>query len=1019
LGVDDPREHHVSISHAETTASSAPSRLATLLDRESMQSLMDEFYRLAGVGVGIIDAEGEILVATGWQDICTRFHRVHPETRSRCVESDTVLSRGVPADEYRLYRCRNGMWDAATPIVVAGEHVGSVIVGQFFFTDEGPDREAFRAQAQEFGFDEAEYLAALDRVPRWTREKVDAAMRVHARLAGMIAGLGHAKVMLQQAAESNALQNEQIALAQKMARVGYWDYDIATRQPRWSEMMFAVFGRDPAVGVPPYDGHREFIHPDDWETFDTAVEAAGAGMPYDRVVRVLFADGSTHFVHTLARPQYGADGEIKGLFGTSQDVTATLRGQQELAWDLQVNRALSALYPALVRPGATVAQIAGVVLDEACRLTGSEHGFVSEIDPVTGDNVAHTLTAMMAEECSVAGNERRSAFAPGPDGRFRGLCGVSLNDRAPCLTNAPFEHPLRAGTPVGHVCLERFVSVPVLLGDELVGEIALANAPRDYEERDVEALRRMAEFYALAVRHRRTAEREQSRQEAVEAIGRLVASLVAATEEDEIWRLVCTAVHALFPRSQVVAVALDEADDSMRLVDWRGFEDNSEAARKIVGVAPGSLRFPMSALSSRQRTALESGRLRTASGGIGPLVLGRIPRSVCRDLERLLKIDAVDVVGLSADGRVVGSLAVLHSSTVTVEQQRETVETMVNQAGIALQRVRAAAGLRASECGLARAQAVGHVGSWEWDPNADTLSWSDEMYRLFAVTREFELGYEGIEAMIHPDDREANTRAVGAMLSGADEVEYEFRLLRPDGEERHVLQRVEVERDDGGAPRRLFGIIQDITEIKHSEEQARRAAERLRQALQATADAMGTVVETRDPYTAGHERRVAALGEAIARKMGLDEETASSVRVAGSMHDVGKVSVPAEILSKPARLTQMEFELVKRHAEIGHDILKGIDFDWPLAEIVLQHHERLDGSGYPGGLTGDAICIEARILAVADVVEAMSSHRPYRPSLGTEAALEEMRDGRGTLYDAAAVDACLEVIEKDGFVLPD
>jgi len=202
-------------------------------------------------------------------------------------------------------------------------------------------------------------------------------------------------------------------------------------------------------------------------------------------------------------------------------------------------------------------------------------------------------------------------------------------------------------------------------------------------------------------------------------------------------------------------------------------------------------------------------------------------------------------------------------------------------------------------------------------------------------------------------------------------------------------------------------------------EDTRAGKRRLQRALQATADAMGSVVETRDPYTAGHERRVAALGEAIALQMGLDESTATGVRVAGSLHDVGKIGVPAEILSKPARLNELEIELVRHHSQVGYEILSGIEFEWPLAEIVLQHHERLNGSGYPRGLSGDAICVEACILAVADVVEAMSFDRPYRPALGIEAALEEIRRGRGIAYAAAAVDACLAVIEGGGFTFPE
>lgn len=193
------------------------------------------------------------------------------------------------------------------------------------------------------------------------------------------------------------------------------------------------------------------------------------------------------------------------------------------------------------------------------------------------------------------------------------------------------------------------------------------------------------------------------------------------------------------------------------------------------------------------------------------------------------------------------------------------------------------------------------------------------------------------------------------------------------------------------------------------------AEENLKRALEATVYTLGQMAETRDPYTAGHQRRVSQLAYAIAAEMRLPEERAEGIRVVGLMHDIGKMSVPAEILTKPTRLTEAEFALIKEHPQVAYDLLKTIDFPWPVADIVLQHHERLDGSGYPKGLKEDEILLEARILAVADVVEAMSSHRPYRPALGIDEALAEIKDGAGTRYDASVVEACTKLFESGAF----
>jgi PAS domain S-box-containing protein len=206
-----------------------------------------------------------------------------------------------------------------------------------------------------------------------------------------------------------------------------------------------------------------------------------------------------------------------------------------------------------------------------------------------------------------------------------------------------------------------------------------------------------------------------------------------------------------------------------------------------------------------------------------------------------------------------------------------------------------------------------------------------------------------------------------------------------------------------------------LAERKRAQEELRQSYVKLQRALEGTVNALVSAIEMRDRYTAGHQRRVTQLACAIADEMGLPEERIEGLRMAGLIHDLGKINVPAEILSKPGRLDDIEYGLVKAHPQVGYDILKSIDFPWPVAEIVLQHHERMDGSGYPQGLSGQDILLEARILAIADVVEAMASHRPYRPAHRLDRALEEISQNKGTLYDPEAVDACLRLFTEKGF----
>jgi len=244
---------------------------------------------------------------------------------------------------------------------------------------------------------------------------------------------------------------------------------------------------------------------------------------------------------------------------------------------------------------------------------------------------------------------------------------------------------------------------------------------------------------------------------------------------------------------------------------------------------------------------------------------------------------------------------------------------------------------------------------------------------------------------------------------------FDWELIRKDGSRCFVETGVSLITDSNNVKTGFRGIARDITERKRAEEELDNSFKRLRAALGATIQALAITVETRDPYTAGHQKRVADLSRAIATEMGLDVNRTDGIRMAGMIHDLGKMTVPAEILSKPSRLSEIEYKLIKIHPQAGYDILKDVEFPWPIAQIVLQHHERLDGSGYPAGLKGEEILMEARVIAVADVVEAIASYRPYRQALGMEKALGEIDQKKGILYDPVVVDACLCLFRDRGY----
>jgi PAS domain S-box-containing protein/putative nucleotidyltransferase with HDIG domain len=244
---------------------------------------------------------------------------------------------------------------------------------------------------------------------------------------------------------------------------------------------------------------------------------------------------------------------------------------------------------------------------------------------------------------------------------------------------------------------------------------------------------------------------------------------------------------------------------------------------------------------------------------------------------------------------------------------------------------------------------------------------------------------------------------------------YETQLYKKDGNKIWIKANIWTVCDDNNHLLYYEGIIEDITDRIQKEENLRISAEKLKIAMLGTINIVSTIVEQRDPYTAGHQRRVSELASTIAEELQLPPQQVEGVRIAGLIHDVGKISIPAEILTKPGKLSTIERSLVEIHSVAGYDILKGVEFPWPILNAIHQHHERMNGSGYPSGLKNEEIIIEARIIAVADVVEAISSHRPYRPALGINFAMNEIEKNKGVLYDKDVVKACLNLFRNKNY----
>jgi PAS domain S-box-containing protein/putative nucleotidyltransferase with HDIG domain len=347
-------------------------------------------------------------------------------------------------------------------------------------------------------------------------------------------------------------------------------------------------------------------------------------------------------------------------------------------------------------------------------------------------------------------------------------------------------------------------------------------------------------------------------------------------------------------------------------------------------------------------------------------------------------------------------------------------------------------------------------GYYEVDLDGNFTFFNDSMCLLLGYSKEEMMGMNNRQYTDKENAKKLFQDFNKLYKTGNSTNELAWQIIRKDGTKRFLESSISLQKDSSGKTSGFRGVTHDATERKQAEEALQKAhddlesqvtlrtaelskanellqadiverrkaevelqqtLDSLRKSVGATIQVMVSAVEMRDPYTAGHQIRTADLARAIATEMGLPKDKIDGIRMAGSIHDIGKLSIPAEILSKPTKLTDIEFNLIKDHSQSGYEMLKNVESPWPLAQIVYQHHERMNGSGYPRNLKGDEILIEARIMAVADVVEAMASDRPYRPGLGIDAALAEIERNKGTHYDNTVADACLRLFREKGYQL--
>ena len=362
---------------------------------------------------------------------------------------------------------------------------------------------------------------------------------------------------------------------------------------------------------------------------------------------------------------------------------------------------------------------------------------------------------------------------------------------------------------------------------------------------------------------------------------------------------------------------------------------------------------------------------------------------------------------------VVGQVAIANARDDYGSEDLTILERLASLFALAIVKAEEHEALRQSEEDLRSAQAIARIGSYAWDIVTGWWTSSETLDDIFGIDEDYRRDLAGWTGLVHADDRDMMAEYVATEVVGKRlPFDKQYRVTRPsDGVTVWVHGHGVVTQDEAGNPLRLVGAIQDVTLRHDSEQEIIASNESLQRTIREVAEVMGSITETRDPYTQGHQVRVAEIAHAISVEMGLSPDDLDCIQMAALLHDIGKLGIPAEILSKPGQLSDVEMSLIREHPTMGHSILSRIQFPWPIADIVLQHHERCDGSGYPAGLPEQGTLMAARILAVSDVLEAMSSHRPYRPSLGPGAAITEI-SGHPEKYCSAVVDAAMALHER-------
>ena len=700
---------------------------------------------------------------------------------------------------------------------------------------------------------------------------------------------------------------------------------------------------------------------------------------------------------------------LTAIANTLAGVIQRKRAEEQIRRQSAVLEAINEVFQETLTSKAE-AEVAHTCLAVAEELTGSKFGFIGELNQEgLFDTIA--ISSPGWDACKMPDSE---ATVLTRNMEIRGIGRSVLREEKSRIVNDPASHPDRVGTPEGHPSITSFLGVPLKQAGRTIGMIGLANKESGYDLADQQAVEALSVAFVEALNRKRA---EEGLRESEERYRHIFEQSLIGIGISSLDGKVVTANKAM----QAITGYTAEELERINLADTYENIEDREALFEAISRGDGVVDFPV-------RLKRKDGTPYDALLSVSRMNLGGkdFLHTICQDVtarkraERLL--------------RALNEMALAMERALTPEEMFSAIARECRKLGF--------------RCAVFMTdETQSRLLAKHWSHDARVVRIAEKLLGLKVETLSIPIEtadiatevvrgkktvlVENAEELLEQGLPEPAKRLAGQLarvlkmpktiptpLIVEDKVIGVFAVQSGDLTEGDI-PAISAFAHQIAAAWRKAQLMQDLetslTEVQQAQEELQRTAENLRKTLGATIQAMAFTVETRDPYTAGHQRRVGNLARGIATEMGLSKEQIEGISMAAVIHDIGKITVPAEILSKPTRLTEHEFGIIRGHPEVGHDILKTIEFPWPIAQIIFQHHERMDSSGYPQELSGEEIILEARILGVADVVEAMASHRPYRPALGIDKALEEISQNRGVLYDPEVVDACLRLFAEKRF----